>query len=114
MFASDASLVINEGEPAVGHKAIHAVASEFMTAFPDLLVTCERFEATGHAYKWSWRMRGTYSGPGGTNRSIDIRGHEVITFDLSGGIATAEGFFDQADYDRQLELVEGTDHDEVR
>jgi len=90
----------------VGRHAITEVAREFMTGFPDLLVTCDQFEPEGDAYRWAWRMRGTFSGPGGTHQSIDIRGHEMIRFDATGLITAAEGFFDQADYDRQL----GLDH----
>ncbi|MDA0378525.1 MAG: ester cyclase [Bacteroidetes bacterium] len=104
MFASNGSLVINDGPEAVGYDAVVVVAQEFMTAFPDLDVTCDCMAFEVEEWRWYWTMRGHYSGPGGTGRSIDISGYEVLEFDAEGRIVCAEGHFDQKEYDRQLGL----------
>lgn len=104
MFAPDGSIAINGGPPAAGVDGIANVAQSYMSAFPDLQVTCERMERVGNQWKWFWRMRGAFSGAGGTGKRIDIRGWEVLTLTLDGRINHAEGHFNQAEYDRQLGL----------
>ncbi len=107
LFSEHGSLVINDGEPAVGRAAVARVAADFMTAFPDLEVTCDRMALEDGSWRWYWTMRGTNSGPGGWGRPIDIRGFEALEFDEEGLIRVARGHFDQVDYDRQLAPVGG-------
>ena len=40
-YAEDGELSVNDGRPAVGRAAITEVAVGFMTAFPDMIVTCD-------------------------------------------------------------------------
>jgi len=47
-------------------------------------------------------MKGTFTGPGGTGRSIDISGHEMLEFDSDHLITSARGYFDEQEYNRQL------------
>ena len=110
MFAQDGSLSINDGEPACGRAAICEVANEFMTAFPDMNITCDRFVLEDGVYQWYWTMKGTNTGPGGSGRPILISGFEELEFDSAGLIQTARGHFDQDDWDRQLTpMVAGRD-----
>ncbi len=51
---------------------------------------------------YAWTLTGTHTGPGGTGRRVRISGHEEWTFDTDGLIAHSLGFFDAADYQRQL------------
>ena len=102
MFVPDGSIAINGGPPAHGTAAVSSVAQSWMDAFPDLRITCERMGREDHAWKWFWRMRGTFSGPGGNGRRVDIRGWEVLTLAADGRIQHADGHYNQAEYNHQL------------
>lgn len=104
MFTLDGTIIINGGPPAAGPQGIEGVAKSYMTAFPDLRVDCERMERDGPRWKWFWRMRGTFSGPGGTGKRVDIRGWEVLSLSSDGRIIYADGHYNQAEYERQLGL----------
>lgn len=100
-FAPDGSLAINGAPPAVGRAAIAASAQGFMTAFPDLVVAMDRLDVEPKV-AYHWTLVGSNTGPGGTGRRVRISGREEWTFDTDGLIARSLGFFDQADYQRQL------------
>ena len=102
-FAREGSLALNEGEPAVGRAAISVMAQEFMTAFPDLNVECDRMAYVGDELRWYWTMRGTNTGPGGTGNAIAISGFEALVLDSNSMIVAAHGHFDEAAYQRQLD-----------
>jgi uncharacterized protein (TIGR02246 family) len=105
-FAPHGSLTINGGAPSVGRDAITASAQGFMTAFPDLVVTMDRLvesedEDAGRA-TYHWTLTGTNTGPGGTGRKVRISGREEWLFDTDGLILDSQGYFDEAEYQRQL------------
>jgi nuclear transport factor 2 (NTF2) superfamily protein len=101
-FSEDGSLTINDGTPAVGRAAIAASARGFMTAFPDLLVTFDRLGFLDGRPTYHWTLTGPNTGPGGTGRKVRISGYEEWTFGADGLIAGSLGWFDAAEYDRQL------------
>jgi uncharacterized protein (TIGR02246 family) len=101
-FAETGSLTINGGMPSVGRDAITAAAQEFMTAFPDMVVTMDGVEVDGPAVVYRWTLAGTNTGPGGTGRNVRINGYEEWTFADDGVIAASFGHFDEAEYQRQL------------
>lgn len=101
-FAPGGSLTVNGGAPLVGRAAITELAQGFMTAFPDLSLIMERLEARGGRVVYRWRFLGTNSGPGGTGKSVDFSGFEVWRLDADGLIAESIGFFDGAEYERQV------------
>ncbi|HUX45211.1 MAG TPA: nuclear transport factor 2 family protein [Terracidiphilus sp.] len=102
-FAIDGSLTINGGIPSVGQEAITAAAQSFMTAFPDLRVEMEDLVVNGEEVEYRWRLLGTHAGPGGTGNQVDIRGFERWQFGADGRIASSQGRFDSAEYQKQLE-----------
>jgi hypothetical protein len=102
-FAPEGSLRINGGPPSIGREAITAVAQSFMTAFPDLIVVCDRLEIAGGQVRFHWTLTGTNTGPGGTGQRVHISGFEEWTLDDNGLIAASDGSFDEADYRRQLQ-----------
>jgi uncharacterized protein (TIGR02246 family) len=101
-FAKNGSLTINKGTPSIGRPAITAAAQEFMTAFPDMVVTMDGVEVEGPHAIYRWTLTGTNTGPGGTGKSVRISGYEQWTFGTDGLIAASLGHFDAADYERQL------------
>jgi uncharacterized protein (TIGR02246 family) len=101
-YAPDGSLTINDGPASVGRAAITEAARSFMVAFPDLQVLMDDLVVRGESVQYRWTLVGTNTGPGGTGRSVRIRGFEEWTFGDDGLIAASLGHYDQAEYDRQL------------
>jgi len=101
-FSNAGSLTINGGAPSVGRTAIAAAAREFMTAFPDMVVTLDDVTGEGDHAVFRWTLRGTNTGPGGPGQSVRISGYEEWTFGGDGLIATSLGHFDDREYQRQL------------
>jgi predicted ester cyclase len=103
-FLPNGSLSVNDSMPAVGRRAIQEVAQSFMTAFPDLQVILDRLVIKGDRAEYHWTLVGTNTGPGGTGNPVRISGLELWKFGEDGLIASSEGRFDAADYQRQLGL----------
>lgn len=101
-YAETGSLTVNAGLPSVGRAAIAATARSFMTAFPDMVVKVDRMEPQGDHAVFHWIWTGTNSGPGGTGKSVRMTGYEVWTLDRDGLIADSKGYYDEAEYQRQL------------
>jgi predicted ester cyclase len=101
-FAENGSLAINGGPPSVGRLAITAAAQEFMTAFPDMLVTMDAIVIDGPTAVYRWTLTGTNTGPEGTGQPVRISGYEEWTLGGDGLIARSKGHFDEAEYQRQL------------
>jgi len=101
-FAEHGSLRINGGIPSMGRAAITATAQGFMTSFPDMVVTMDEIGRQGDHVVYRWTLTGTNTGPGGTGKAIRISGYEEWTMGADGLIATSQGHFDEAEYQRQL------------
>jgi nuclear transport factor 2 (NTF2) superfamily protein len=102
-YAVEGSLTVNAGTPAVGRNAIMEVARSFMTAFPDMRVVMDELVVQGDRAEYHWTLIGTNTGPGGTGNRVRIRGFERWQFEADGLIASSQGCFDSAEYQRQLE-----------
>ncbi len=102
-YASDGSLAVNEGAPAVGQRAIAEVAQSFMSAFPDLRVVMDKIQAQGDAAEYHWTLIGTNTGPGGTGQRVRISGFERWKIGADGLISSSQGHFDASEYQRQME-----------
>jgi len=106
LFAENGSLSVNDGPPAVGRTAIAQIARGFMRDFPDMIVTFDKLERQSNAAAFHWTLTGTNTGPGGTGKRVRISGYELWKID-NGLIAESKGYFDSAEYERQLR--EGVD-----
>ncbi|MDZ7639231.1 MAG: ester cyclase [Bryobacterales bacterium] len=102
-FAPDGSLQVNDGPAAVGCEAIAQVAHSFMEAFPDLCVAMTELRLDTENPEYHWTLTGTNTGPAGTGRPVRISGFERWTLASDGLIASSQGHFDAAGYQRQLE-----------
>lgn len=101
-YAEDGKLTVNSGEPSVGREAIAAKARDFMIAFPDMLVRLHSIECCGTRAVFHWVWTGTNNGPGGTGRSVDMRGYEEWLLGADGLLAESSGHYDESEYARQL------------
>ena len=101
-FAECGSLAVNDDPPAVGRSAITQLAHGFMSAFPDMTVTMDQLAITPEGIRFHWTLAGTNNGPGGTGNRVRISGYELWQLDREGLISQSKGYFDSADYERQL------------
>ncbi len=102
-FSPRASLAVNGGAPAVGRSEITELARSFMTTFPDLKVVMEDLLVQEDCAEYHWTLTGTNTGPGGTGHRVRISGFENWRLGADGLIASSQGYFDAAEYQRQLE-----------
>ncbi len=102
-YSQQGSLTINDGTPALGRDAITEAARGFMVGFPDLRVEMDELRLDGASPEYHWTLTGTNTGPAGTGRSVRISGYERWTIGDDGLIAASLGYYDQADWDRQVE-----------
>ena len=106
-FAPDGSLKINQGNASVGRPAITVAVQKFMTAFPDLIVKMDKLTGDSSRAAYYWTLTGTNTGPGGTGHTVRISGYEEWQFGAGHHIAESRGHFDEADYQRQLNMGAG-------
>jgi uncharacterized protein (TIGR02246 family) len=102
-YAENGSLSVNGGAPSVGRAAITAAAGGFMTGFPDMVVKLDAISQEGNQAVFRWIWTGTNTGPGGTGKSVRIKGYEEWTMGGDGLIAESKGHYDEAEYQRQLQ-----------
>jgi ketosteroid isomerase-like protein len=99
-FSQDGALRVNDDPPAVGWAAVTQVAHSFMTAFPDLRVVMDDLLMRGDTAEYHWTLTGTNAG---TGHRVRISGFEQWRLGPDGLIASSQGHFDAAEYQRQLE-----------
>jgi len=102
-YAPEGSLTINGGTPSVGRAAITEAARSFMVAFPDMQVLMDDLLVKHGGNEFHWTLVGTNTGPGGTGNRVRFSGFEEWTIGQDGLITESQGYYDQAEYDRQLE-----------
>ena len=101
-FAENGSLSVNDGPAAIGRAAIADVARGFFRDFPNMVVTFDKLENRGDAVAFHWTLIGANTGPNGTGNPVRISGYELWKFDADRLVRESRGYFDAADYERQL------------
>lgn len=105
-YSPAGTLTVNNNAPAVGRRAIAELARSFMTAFPDMRVVMDGLLVQTEGVHYQWTLTGTNTGPNGTGKGIRISGLEIWQFGTDGLIASSQGHFDTAEYQRQLKSGE--------
>ena len=100
-YEENGSLIVN-GAPSVGRAAITETARSFMAAFPDMIVTLDSLSQDNGQTIFHWLWTGTNTGPGGTGKSVRLRGYEQWTMSASGLIQKSDGHYDNDEYQRQV------------
>ena len=98
-YAADGQIAINRGDAIVGREAVTEMAAGFYAEFPDLIVHCDDIRVAGDHAIFVWTLEGTHSETG--NR-VKVPGWEEWTLTEDGKVATSLGWFDAAEYDRQV------------
>ena len=101
-YAPNGSLTINSGAPSIGRETITEAARGFMDGFPDLRVEMDDLRGDLEPPEYHWTLTGTNTGTGGTGRGIRISGFEQWTIGGDGLIAASLGFYDETEWDRQI------------
>jgi len=95
-YVPGGTIAINGGEPA----GIAEVAEGFIAAFPDIVVFLDGLAVPDDdVVEYRWTFTGTSAE---TGKSVRISGAEEWTLGADGLIASSQGRYDQAEYDRQL------------
>jgi nuclear transport factor 2 (NTF2) superfamily protein len=94
-YAKNATISVNGRPPA----PIAEEARGFMRDFPDMIVTFDKLEPRADRTAFHWTLIGTHAG---TGNHVRISGYELWKIDSDGLIAESKGYFDGAEYERQL------------
>lgn len=103
-FEEDGVLQINDGEPAIGRKAISKVAQSFMTRFPDMYVHFDSLTQKSNGIEFHWTFTGTDADPNGKGHKVKVSGFELWTMSKDNLIQFSKGNFPSEEYNRQLEF----------
>jgi len=93
-------IVINRGEPSVGHAGLTEMAAGFHAAVPDLHLICDGIHGAGNHVVYLWTFTGHDAT---TGNPLKISGWEEWDLDENMMVTTALGWFDADDYERQIE-----------
>jgi predicted ester cyclase len=102
-YSPNGSLTVNDSAPAIGREPIREVARAFMKAFPDLQVRMDELVIQNGKPEFHWTLIGTNDGPGGKGQRVRISGYEIWQMGDDGLIASSQGHFDEAEYQRQIQ-----------
>ncbi len=98
-YAQDGQIVINRGQAWLGRAGVQAMAEGFFADVPDLHLTCDGIRLLGDHMVYLWTFTGHHSG---TKNPLKIVGCEEWDLDGAGRIAASRGWYDGAEYARQV------------
>lgn len=92
-------IVINRGDPSVGHDGLTAMAAGFHADVPDLNLTCDGIRRAGGHVVYLWTFTGHHAE---TGNPLNVSGWEEWEVDDALKITSSLGWFDADDYERQV------------
>lgn len=98
-YAKEGTIVINRGNPWQGREGVAAMAAGFFSDVPDLKLACDGLRVAGDHVVYLWTFTGHHAE---TRKPLRISGWEEWDLDAEGKVAASRGWFDAADYDRQV------------
>lgn len=98
-YAETGGIVINRGTPWEGRAGVQAMAEGFFAEVPDLTLTCDGLRVAGDHVVYLWTFTGHHAG---TGNPLLITGWEEWDIEADGKVAASCGWFDAADYTRQV------------
>lgn len=97
--APTSRIVINRGEPSVGHDGLTAMAARFHADVPDLHLSCDGIRGAGSHVVYMWTFTGHHAEIG---KPLKVEGWEEWELGDDMKIMSSLGWFDGGDYDRQV------------
>lgn len=98
-FAEDGGIVINRGQPSVGHAAVTAMAAGFYADVDDMRVACDDLRIAGDHVAFVWTFTGRHAE---TGKPLDVQGWEEWDLTPGGLIGSSKDWYDAEDYARQV------------
>lgn len=98
-YSEDGQIIINRGEPVVGHAALLDMVNGFYGEFPGLTVELEHLRSAGDHVMFGWILKGQHAETG--NR-VSVPGWEEWDLDQHMKIRKSLGWFDAEEYERQV------------
>jgi uncharacterized protein (TIGR02246 family) len=98
-YAEDGQIQINRGDILKGRSAIEEMVAGFYAEFPDLVVKCDLCRAGGDHAIFIWTLEGHHAE---TKHFVRVGGWEEWDLTEDGKVAASKGWFDAAEYDRQV------------
>lgn len=98
-YAEDGQISINRGDTLKGRAAISDMAAGFYAEFPDLIVHCDEIRTAGNHAIFVWTLEGHHAE---TKNHVKISGWEEWELDDSMTVKSSLGWFDAAEYERQI------------
>ena len=98
-FAAQGGIVINGGEPWTGRAGVQKMADGFFSEVPNLFLVCDHVRSAGDHVVYLWTFTGTHAV---TKNPLRIVGWEEWDIDTECKIVASRGWFDAADYARQV------------
>lgn len=96
---SKSSIIINRGEPSIGHSGLTAMAAGFHADVPDLHLTCDGIRGAGNHVIYLWTFTGHHAE---TGNQLKVTGWEEWELDDDMKVTSSLGWFDGEEYDRQV------------
>ncbi|MGD9904210.1 MAG: ester cyclase [Vicinamibacterales bacterium] len=97
-YAPEGQIVINRGQPWVGHRGVAAMAAGFFADVPDLALTCDDVRCAGDHVAYVWTFTGTHAA---TGNPLRVSGWEEWDLDPELKVVASRGWYDATDYERQ-------------
>jgi len=93
-----------------GPAEVRETFSELFAALPDVETTVTRLVADHGSAVVEWRMTGTFDGGSfqglePTGKRVDLRGLDLLEIDDDGKITSNTGYYDGADFARQIGML---------
>lgn len=99
-YTEDGKITINNGDPHEGRDALLNMITGFYAEFPGLTVSLDHLRVAGNHVMFGWVLKGTHAE---TGKSVAVPGWEEWDLDDNGKVKTSLGWFDGAEYDRQVQ-----------
>ncbi|MEM7236566.1 MAG: nuclear transport factor 2 family protein [Pseudomonadota bacterium] len=96
---ASSSIVINRGEPSIGHVGLAEMAAGFHADVPDLHLTCNGIRGAGSHVVYLWVFTGHHAE---TGNPLNVQGWEEWELNEDMKVTSALGWFDGEEYDRQV------------
>lgn len=98
-YRDDGTITINRGDPIEGRAALLDMVSGFHAEFPGLTVSLEHLRVAGDHVMFGWLLKGRHAE---TGHDVAVPGWEEWDLDEDLRVRTSLGWFDAAEYARQI------------